>query len=540
MSIVRVGKGVWLLGVVLLALLLVHCASASAKTAQQITLSPSRSATVGAILEVTPAASSREPVSLSSATPGVCSLSPRAGPPSHGVLIGVVHTLAVGTCTIVARQEGSSTYEAAEARQSFTIVALTSAANFGFAGSHVEAGTGVVKAEARFGSPGALVWKLTYTGKSGATEVFGEGQIAVPGQGLDTFTVTPSASAVVEMDRVKETGLPVRVLLTFECKLEGCPITREWAITASNAPEPPAIDRELTLEKLDEISLRNASGATLTGIEAVLSAGYYDVVLHGQGLRPSIFSPPAGYTGPEPTGAVKVLTISALTGFVTEESCCSKESSLTGFGPVIKLAISDALKITFISSAPQAAMVGGADYRVSATSAAGLPVSFSSPTPTVCGLSAAKVSFIATGTCTIDATVVDQSTGETNESRQFFDVGAQIVKLLGSPNVAERRGAIELDTAVQQPGQLAWKLTFAHRSHGKTTTEVFGEGATTVTGSSTPRLTVKTSAPALRALGRARKQRQGLAVNVTLTFSEAPEGLPVAVERTIGVREKAG
>ncbi len=299
-SIGREGKRVLLLCVVLLGALLLDCTSAWAKTSQQITLSPSRSATAGALFEVTAEASSREPVSLSSAAPGVCSLSPAPGLPSPGVSIGVVHTLATGTCTILARQAGTSTYEAAEAEQSFTIVALTSAANFGFAGSHVEPGTGVVKAEARFGSPGALLWKLTYTGKSGATEVFGEGRIAIPGLGLDKFTVTPSARAVAEMDRVKEAGLPVRVLLTFECALEGCPITREWAITASNAPEPPAIDRELTLEKLDEIALREAGGADLTGIEAVKSAGSYEVVLHGQGLKPSIFSPPAAATYPSP------------------------------------------------------------------------------------------------------------------------------------------------------------------------------------------------------------------------------------------------
>ncbi len=156
---------------------------------------------------------------------------------------------------------------------------------------------------------------------------------------------------------------------------------------------------------------------------------------------------------------------------MTEESCCSKAPNLAGVGPLIKLALSDRLKIAFTSSAPQSAMVGGTDYHVSATSAAGLAVSFSSPTPTVCALSGSKVSFIATGTCTIDATVVDESTGETNESRQFFDVGPQIVKLLGSPNITERRGAIELDTAIQQPGQLAWQLTFTHRNHGKSATE---------------------------------------------------------------------
>ncbi len=59
--------------------------------------------------------------------------------------------------------------------------------------------------------------------------------------------------------------------------------------------------------------------------------------------------------------------------------------------------------ITFSSSAPGAATVGGPTYTVVATASSGLLVSFSSGTPSVCSLEGSTVSFLGAGTCTIDA-----------------------------------------------------------------------------------------------------------------------------------------
>jgi Flp pilus assembly secretin CpaC len=59
--------------------------------------------------------------------------------------------------------------------------------------------------------------------------------------------------------------------------------------------------------------------------------------------------------------------------------------------------------ITFTSATPGSATVGGSTYTVAATASSGLPVSFSSATPSVCSVSGSTVSFLAAGTCTIDA-----------------------------------------------------------------------------------------------------------------------------------------
>jgi hypothetical protein len=58
--------------------------------------------------------------------------------------------------------------------------------------------------------------------------------------------------------------------------------------------------------------------------------------------------------------------------------------------------------ITFTSSAPVGATVGGT-YIVTATASSGLPVTFSSATPSVCTVSGSTVTLIGTGTCVIDA-----------------------------------------------------------------------------------------------------------------------------------------
>ena len=59
--------------------------------------------------------------------------------------------------------------------------------------------------------------------------------------------------------------------------------------------------------------------------------------------------------------------------------------------------------IQFNSTAPEPAVIGGPPYTVGADASSDLPVAFSSATPSVCLLSGSTVSFVAAGTCTIDA-----------------------------------------------------------------------------------------------------------------------------------------
>ena len=61
--------------------------------------------------------------------------------------------------------------------------------------------------------------------------------------------------------------------------------------------------------------------------------------------------------------------------------------------------------ITFTSTAPAAATVGGPTYTVTATASSGLPVTFTidASATSVCSISGSTVSFIGGGMCVIDA-----------------------------------------------------------------------------------------------------------------------------------------
>ncbi len=99
---------------------------------------------------------------------------------------------------------------------------------------------------------------------------------------------------------------------------------------------------------------------------------------------------------------------------------------VTTIGSIVTVMIAKGNQaITFASTAPTGATVGGATYAVSATTNAPLVVAFSSATPAVCTVSGNTVSMVGTGTCTINA---DQA-GDTNwnpaaQVQQSFTVGA--------------------------------------------------------------------------------------------------------------------
>ena len=60
-------------------------------------------------------------------------------------------------------------------------------------------------------------------------------------------------------------------------------------------------------------------------------------------------------------------------------------------------------QVQFTSVAPEESRVGGTGFAVTARASSGLPVVFSSQTPSVCGLEAATVTFLAAGSCTLQA-----------------------------------------------------------------------------------------------------------------------------------------
>ena len=114
--------------------------------------------------------------------------------------------------------------------------------------------------------------------------------------------------------------------------------------------------------------------------------------------------------------------------------------------------------ITFTSTPPAAASVGGPTYNVTATASSGLPVAFTidATATSVCSIAGSTVSFLAAGTCVIDA---DQA-GNANyaaapQAQQSFGVGksAQTITFTSTaPAAATVGGATYTVTATASSG----------------------------------------------------------------------------------------
>ncbi|MBO9662745.1 Ig domain-containing protein [Dokdonella sp.] len=102
--------------------------------------------------------------------------------------------------------------------------------------------------------------------------------------------------------------------------------------------------------------------------------------------------------------------------------------------------------ITFTSSAPPAAVVGGAAYDVAATASSGLAVTFSidASAAAVCSIAGSSVSFHGAGTCVIDANQAgDASYEAAPQMQQSFAVGRsqQTISFTTTPPAAVVGGA---------------------------------------------------------------------------------------------------
>jgi len=229
--------------------------------------------------------------------------------------------------------------------------------------------------------------------------------------------------------------------------------------------------------------------------------------------------------------------------------------------------------ITFTSTPPAPATVGGPAYVVSATASSGLAVSFSSKTPSVCSLTDSTVSFVGAGTCTIDANQPgDARLRAAPEAQQSFAV---LAAGSGSPVLGpvftavpnsnftslgvrfdQRSGAITFSEAVGGPGRLSWLLTFQNGRFGvfsarakkcktgqvrltgrcRPSLIVFAEGSRAVAAAGGVSFTVKPTASGLIALENALRHRRGLALTVTLTFQPSLGGRSVSHSRSLTVR----
>ena len=178
--------------------------------------------------------------------------------------------------------------------------------------------------------------------------------------------------------------------------------------------------------------------------------------------------------------------------------------------------------ITFTSAPPGSATVGGPTYTVTATASSGLAVSFSSETPSVCTLSGSTVSFVAVGTCTIDA----NQGGNANytaapQVQQSFAVknGQSIGFTSTAPNSATAGGPTYTVTATASSGLAV--------SFSSVTPLVCSVSGPTVSFSAVGTCTIDANQGGNANYNAAPQMQQSFAVGVgsqTITFTSAPPG----------------
>ncbi|MCX7512933.1 fibronectin type III domain-containing protein [Frateuria hangzhouensis] len=380
-------------------------------------------------------------VSFSSSTPGVCSIT------SGGALTFG----AAGTCTIDADQAGTPAYlPATRVSRSFTVDAVVPTAP-----TSVTAIGGNAQAAVSFVPPasdgGAAITGYTVTSSPGNVQATGTAspiQVSGLSNGTTyTFTVTagnsagnsvastasnavtPIASQTITfanpgtqsfgtsptLTATSSAGLPV----SFGSSTTGvCTITAGGVLTFVSAGT-------CTIDADQPGDAVTAAAATVTqsfAVNAVAAAApVIGTATAGDGSATITFIAPAsnggavitGYTvtslpgGLTATGVGSPITITGLTnGVAYSFTVTATTSAGSGATSAASNAVTPAANQT-ITFANPGAQDFGTSPTLAATSDSGLPVTLTSATPGVCAVSSSGVlTFVAVGTCTIDA---DQS-----------------------------------------------------------------------------------------------------------------------------------
>jgi PKD repeat protein len=234
--------------------------------------------------------------------------------------------------------------------------------------------------------------------------------------------------------------------------------------------------------------------------------------------------------------------------------------------------------ISFTSTPPSPAVAGGPAYTVAAATTSGLAVSFTSASPSVCSVSGATVSFLAAGTCTIQAEQAgDEAFFAASPVTQSFAVAAATPAptplpkaplpkptptpdsgFAGHASFNTKTGAITVSVTVANPGTFRWSATFPNGRFGVFASRAakckagflrlkgkcrpakvsFGRGSKAVAAAGAVTFTITPTAAARKALKNAARRKKGVPVTITITFRSALGGAPVTHTALLTVKLK--
>jgi hypothetical protein len=421
--------------------------SLSTQTISFTSSAPAGATVGGATYEVSATASSGLAVTftIAAGSAGVCTI---AG--------STVSFVGAGTCTIDANQAGNGSYQAApQVQQSFAVTLASQTISF----------TSTPPAGAIAGDP-------DYTVSATATS------------GLPvTFTADASSAGICTV-----TGSSVSLIGTGTCVInanqagdaghQAAPLAQQ-SFSIGGAPAP----------SVQSITFTSAtpSGATVGGSTYTVAA----TATSGLAVSFSIDASSAG-----------VCTISGSTVSFVGAGTCTIDANQAGNGayqaaPQVQQSFAVTLAsqtISFTSSPPGGADVGGPTYTVSATASSGLAVTFTiaAGSAGVCTISGSVVSFVGAGTCTIDANQAGNGTYQAaSQVQQSFTVTAppppstQSISFTSTPPAAAAIGGAAYTVSASASSGLAVTFTIDASSAGVctisgTTVSFVGAGSCTI------------------------------------------------------------
>ena len=401
-----------------------------ARAAQTVTFTPPASATIDQSVTLTATASSWLPVTYTSSTPDMCTVSGTTLTPA-----------AAGPCTVVASQPGNAQYAPARpVPGSFPVGKIPQTISFTPPGG-AEAGQRVTLSASATSNlavsfASATPGVCTVSGRTATTISAGDCVIVASQAGDDRYAAAGSVRKTFPVTRIRQTidfpspqdvafarpvtliatassGLPVsyRTSSPGVCTVSGRTVTTRaagaCAITAGQAGDDryaPARDeaRSFRVERAAQTITFTPPDGTALGQPVTLSA-----------------SASSGLDVSYRTDTPAVCTVSGVTVTPATVGTCTVTASQPGndnYAPAQGISRSFPVRrgnVVTVGKAPQViafaqprAAVVGQSGTLAASATSGLVVSLRSDTPAVCSVSGATLTAIAAGTCTVTASQV--------------------------------------------------------------------------------------------------------------------------------------
>jgi hypothetical protein len=368
--------------------------------AQTITFAsiPATSLAAGSVA-LNATASSGLPVSYASTTISVCTVSA-----STATLV------AVGTCTIEAKQPGGSGYDsAAWVTQSFKVTLTTQTISF---------------AALPAVTYGAAPFSLSATASSGLAVSFASTTAPVCTVTGSTVTLVAAGTCTIDATQAGDTAYSA-----------AAPVYQSFAVHGEA--------QTITFPTIQSTTLATGS----VGLNATASSGL-----------------PVSYT----STTLPVCTVASNTVTLVAVGTCTIEAKQPGGSGYDAAAwVTESFKATLAPqtitfAAPPAVTYGAAPFGVIATASSGLAVSFASTTATVCTVSGSTATLVAPGTCTIDATQAGNGsyTAATPVYQSFIvHSEAQTITFPAIPATPLSTGSVTLNATASSGLQVSYAST---------------------------------------------------------------------------------